>query len=224
MTPETHYANSGEVNIAYQVIGHGPRDLTLVPGWVSNVEVLWDEPIVARFLSMSASPGAALAMSRMNFDADVRHVLPAILATILFTDIVASTGRAAALGDRRWRDLLEGFYGVVRRELPRFRGLEVSTAGEAACWPRSTVRREACAARRRSIADGVRPLGIKIRTGLHTGECEVIDNNVGGIAVHTAARVGTLAATGGGPRDAHSKGPGGRRPRGSASNPAERMC
>src|SRR4029434_8075502 len=144
--------------------------------------------------------GAAVAMSRMNFEVDVRHVLPAIhvptlllntvgdlvthvgsarlmaegipgaklvelpgrdhlpfgsdvdaildeieefltgerhssepdriLATILFTDLVGSTDRAAALGDRRWRDLLESFYGVVRRELPRFRGLEVSTAGD----------------------------------------------------------------------------------------------
>ncbi len=117
-----------------------------------------------------------------------------ILATILFTDIVASTDRAAALGDRRWRDLLEGFYGVVRRELPRFRGLEVSTAGDGVLatfdGPARGVR---CA---RSIADGVRPLGIEIRTGLHTGECEVIDNNVGGIAVHTAARVATLAEPG----------------------------
>jgi class 3 adenylate cyclase len=117
-----------------------------------------------------------------------------ILATILFTDIVGSTDRAAALGDRRWRDLLESFYGVVRRELPRFRGLEVSTAGDGVLatfdGPARGVR---CA---RSIADGIRPLGIELRTGLHTGECEVIDDNVGGIAVHTAARVATLAAPG----------------------------
>jgi class 3 adenylate cyclase len=117
-----------------------------------------------------------------------------VLATILFTDIVGSTDRAAALGDHRWRDLLESFYGVVRRELPRFRGLEVSTAGDGMLatfdGPARGVR---CA---RSIADAVLPLGVQVRTGLHTGECEVIDGNVGGIAVHTAARVATLAHPG----------------------------
>lgn len=117
-----------------------------------------------------------------------------ILATILFTDIVGSTDRAAALGDRLWRDLLESFYGVVRRELSRFRGVELSTAGDGVLatfdGPARGVR---CG---RSIADGVRPLGIAVRTGLHTGECEVIDDNVGGIAVHTAARVATLARPG----------------------------
>jgi class 3 adenylate cyclase len=213
---------------------------------------------------MAASPAAAAAMSRMNYEIDIRHVLPAIhvpslilntvgdmvtqvgsarhmaeqihgskfvelpgsdhlpfgtdvdaildeievfltgerhsaepdriLATILFTDIVGSTKQAAELGDRRWRDLLESFYGVVRRELPRFRGVEVSTAGDGVLatfdGPARGVR---CA---RSIADGVRALGIEIRTGLHTGECEVIDMNVGGIAVHTASRVATLAQPG----------------------------
>jgi class 3 adenylate cyclase len=117
-----------------------------------------------------------------------------ILATILFTDIVGSTDRAAALGDRRWRDLLESFYGVVRRELPRFRGVEVSTAGDGVLatfdGPARGVR---CA---RSIADSVLPLGLEVRSGLHTGECELIDDNVGGIAVHTASRVAALALPG----------------------------
>jgi pimeloyl-ACP methyl ester carboxylesterase len=400
MTPETRYAKSGDVNIAYQVVGEGPRDLILVPGWMSNIEVFWDEPAVARFLRrlasfsrlilfdkrgtglsdrlsdlpdletrmddvravmdavgseratlcgyseggvmcmlfsatypartaalitigsfarqkpgpgypwgrsqeqqdqfldtiqkdwggpvgldlraptiahdervrqwwarflrMSASPAAALALTRMNYEIDVRHVLPAIhvpslllhavgdmlidvhasrymveripgaklvelpskdhlpwgtdadaildeieefltgerhgpepdriLATILFIDIVDSTDRAAELGDQRWRDLLESFYGVVRRELPRFRGVEVGTAGDGLLatfdGPARGVR---CA---RSVADAVLPLGIKVRTGLHTGECEIIEDNVGGIAVHTAARVATLALPG----------------------------
>jgi class 3 adenylate cyclase len=114
-----------------------------------------------------------------------------ILATILFTDIVGSTDRAAELGDKGSRDLLERFYGVVRRELPRFRGQEVGTAGDGVLatfdGPARGVR---CA---RSIADAVLPLGVTVPTGLHTGECEVIDDNVGGIAVHIAARVATLA-------------------------------
>jgi pimeloyl-ACP methyl ester carboxylesterase len=400
VTPETRYAKSGDVNIAFQVVGEGPRDLILVPGWMSNIEVLWDEPAVARFLRrlatfsrlilfdkrgtglsdrlgnlpdletrmddvravmdevgseraalcgyseggvmcalfaatyptrttalitigsyarqkpgpgypwgrtqeqqeqfldsiqkgwggpvgldlrapsvaqddrvrqwwarflrMSASPAAALALTRMNYDIDIRHVLPAIhvpslllhaigdmtvdvhtshymaeripsakvvvlpskdhlpwgadadaildeieefltgqrhgpepdriLATILFTDIVGSTDRAAELGDKGWRDLLESFYGVVRRELPRFRGKEVGTAGDGVLatfdGPARGVR---CA---RSITDAVLSLGIKVRTGLHTGECEIIEDNVGGIAVHTASRVAGLAHPG----------------------------
>jgi class 3 adenylate cyclase len=218
----------------------------------------------ARFLRMSASPAAVLALTRMNRDIDVRHILPSIhvptlvlhavgdvvvdvhagryvaeriphakfvelpsddhlpwaadadaildeieefltgsrhgpeldriLATILFTDIVGSTDRAADLGDKRWRDLLESFYGVVRRELTRFRGVEVGTAGDGVLatfdGPARGVR---CA---RSITNAVLALGLNVRTGLHTGECEVIENNVGGIAVHTAARVATLAGPG----------------------------
>ena len=400
MTPETRYAKSGDVNIAYQVVGNGPRDLILVPGWMSNIEVFWDEPAVARFLRrlasfsrlilfdkrgtglsdrlsdmpdletrmddvravmdavgseratlcgyseggvmcmlfaatyparttalitigsfpsqrprpgypwgrsqeqqdqflvtiqkdwggpvgldarapslahderarrwwarflrMAASPAAALALTRMNYEIDARHVLPAIhvptlllhaagdlvvdvrasrfmaeripgaklvefpsndhlpwgtdadaildeieefttgerqgpdpdriLATILFTDIVGSTRRAAELGDKRWRDLLESFYGVVHKALPRFRGVEVGTSGDGVLatfdGPARGIR---CA---RSIADAVVPLGMQVRTGLHTGECEVIGDDVGGIAVHTAARVASLAQAG----------------------------
>ena len=400
MIPETRYAKSGEVSIAYQVVGNGPRDLILVPGWVSNIEVFWEEPAVARFLRrlasfsrlilfdkrgtglsdrlgtlpdletrmddvravmdavgseraalcgyseggvmcalfaatyparttalitigsyarlrpgpdypwgrtqeqqeqfleaiqngwggpvgldlrapsfahdnrvrqwwsrylrMSASPAAALALQRVNYEIDARHILSAIrvptlllhsvadltiavhhsrymaklipgakcvefpgadhlpwgadadaildeieefltgsrqgpepdriLATILFTDIVRSTDRAAALGDHRWRDFLENFYGIVRQELLRFRGIEVGTVGDGMLatfdGPARGVR---CA---RSIADSVIPLGLELRTGLHTGECEVIDNSVGGIAVHTASRVAALARPG----------------------------
>lgn len=397
MNPETRYAKSGVTHIAYQVFGSGPQDLILVPGWMSNIEVFWEDPAVARFLQrlasfsrvilfdkrgtglsdrlgdlpnletrmddvravmdavgcsratlcgyseggvmcalfaatypqrtnalvmigsyarqrpapdypwgrnqeqqdqfldtigrdwggpvgldlrapslagdqrarqwwarflrMSASPAAALALTRMNYEIDVRHVLSAIhvptlllhatgdlavdvhcsrymveripgaelvelasadhlpwaadaeaildeleefmtgerhghepdriLATLLFIDIVGSTDHAAQLGDRRWHDLLQGFYDVVRHELPRFRGVEVNTTGDGVLatfdGPARGVR---CA---RSIAAGVRALGITVRGGLHTGECEVIDNNIGGIAVHTAARVAALA-------------------------------
>ncbi len=400
MTPETRYAKSGDVNVAYQVVGNGPRDLILVPGWMSNIEVFWEEPAVARFLRrlasysrlilfdkrgtglsdrigdmpdletrmddvravmdavgseratlcgyseggvmcmlfaatyparttalitigsfacqgsrpdypwgrtpeqqaqfleaietqwggpvgldarapsvahddrvrqwwsrflrMSASPAAALALTRMNVQIDVRHILPAIhvpslllhavgdmavsvhasrymaqhiagakfvelpsndhlpwatdadaildeieefitgerhgpdpdriLATILFTDIVGSTDRAAELGDQRWRDLLESFYGVVRRAIPGFRGVEVGTTGDGVLatfdGPARGIR---CA---RSIADAVVSLGVQVRTGLHTGECEVLGSDVGGIAVHTAARVAALAQPG----------------------------
>ena len=400
MPPETRYAKSGDVNIAYQVVGKGPPDLVLVQGWVSNIDVCWEEPAFARFLMrlasftrlilfdkrgtglsdrvahmpslevrmddvravmdavhseraalfgyseggtmcalfaatyptrttalimagsyarrtsaedypwglsekqlhafidqaerewggpagidercpsmahderfrqwwarflrMSASPAAAATLARMNGEIDVRHVLPAIrvptlilhsvndqtinvgagrhlaeripgaklvelqgadhvpylsdadaildeieefltgvrhspeadrvLATVLFTDIVGATERAASLGDRRWHDLLDGHHALVRRELARFRGREIDTAGDGFFatfdGPARAVR---CAC---AISDVVRSLGIEIRAGLHTGECEVMGDKVGGIAVHIGARIAAHANAG----------------------------
>lgn len=398
--PETRYTKIGDVNVAYQVIGTGSRDLVVVPGWVSNIELFWEEPTVARFftrlasfsrlivfdkrgtglsdrvsdmpnletrmddvravmdavgseraalcgyseggpmcalfaatypartsaliligsfprrvwsedcpwgqrledrdtfiatceeewggpvgldiraptlakdervrqwwsrfLRMSASPAANSALVRMNSEIDIRHVLPVIrvptlilhslgerlidvtasrymahritgakyielpgidhlpwgqdadaildeiedfltgvrhgpepdrvLATVLFTDIVGATEKAVALGDRRWRDLLEGHHAVVRRELVRFRGREMDTAGDGFFatfdGPARAIR---CAS---AIREGTRPLGVDIRAGLHTGECEIIDDKMGGIAVHIGARVAALAGSG----------------------------
>lgn len=400
MKPETRYARSGDVNIAYQVVGKGPRDLVLVPGWVSNIEVFWEEPSAARFLQrlasfsrlilfdkrgtglsdraadmpnletrmddvravmdtvrsqraallgyseggpmcalfaatyperttalitigafprriwrpdypwgptpedyrrfiettvrdwggpvglearapsvaddprfrdwwarflrQSASPGANRALLTMNAEIDVRHVLSAIrvptlivhnvgdqavgvdhsrymaeriaeakyvelpgadhlpwvgngdqivdeieefltgvrhgaepdrvLATVMFTDIVDSTHRAAELGDRRWRDLLDAHHTVVREQIGRFRGREIDTAGDgflAAFDGPARAVRSACA-----IAEGVRRLGLEVRAGLHTGECEVMGAKLGGIAVHIGARIAALAKGG----------------------------
>ena len=399
MTPDTHYAKSGDVNIAYQVVGDAPRDLVLVPGWVSNIEVFWEEPACARFLRrlasfarlilfdkrgtglsdrvsdlpnletrmddlravmdtvgsaraallgyseggpmcalfaatyplrtsalmiqgsyarrtwahdypwgptpealgewmaacqrdwggpvglderlpsaagdervrqwwarllrMGASPGANRALQQMNAEMDVRHVLPAIrvptlilhsigdrvfpaaasrfmaqqipgakfvelpgrdlawgedadaivdeieefltgvrhgpepdrvLATVLFTDIVGSTEKAATLGDRRWRDLLEGHHTLVRRELARFRGREIDTSGDGFLatfdGPARAVR---CA---RAVSDGVRALGLDVRAGVHTGEIELVNDKVSGLAVHIGARVAATAGPG----------------------------
>ncbi len=395
---ETHYAKSGDVNIAYQVAGDGPLDLVLVPGFVSHLENDWDEPRSAHFLQRlasfsrlirfdkrgtglsdrpgglpdletrmddvravmdaveceraalfgyseggpmcclfaatypdrtaalvlygtyakrvdpdddypwvataeqrqahvdeverewgfesdlgtmapnadaaltawwrararaSASPGAARALLLMNSRIDVRHVLPNIrvptlvlhrsgdrdsqleegryiadripgarfvelagedhipwidadqildeveefltgvrhgpkpdrvLATVLVTDIVGSSERAAELGDRRWRDLLEAHHALVRRELARWRGQEVDTAGDGFLatfdGPARAIR---CAC---AIRDGLHALGLEIRAGLHTGECEIIGGKVGGIAVHTGARVAAEASPG----------------------------
>ena len=400
MQPETRYADSGGVNIAYQVLGDGPRDLVFVMGWVSNIEVFWEEPTLARFLTrlasfsrlilfdkrgtglsdrvtdmpslevrmddvravmdavaseraalfgvseggpmsalfsatypsrvsalimhggfprrirtpdfpwgptkeerrawieqmrrewggtfglaarapsmvgderfsqwwgrllrMGASPAAVMALVAMNDEIDIRHILPAIrvptlllhsvrdatipigasrymaeripgarlvelpgedhlpwlsdadailgeieefltgvrrsveheriLATVLFTDIVGATEKAATLGDRRWHDLLDSHHEVVRRELTRFRGREINTAGDgffaAFDGPARAVR---CA---RAISDGVQSLGLDIRAGLHTGECEVMGEDIGGIVVHIGARIAALAAPG----------------------------
>jgi len=400
--PETRYAKSGGVHIAYQVVGEGALDVVLVSGWVSHVECAWEEPSLARFLRrlasfcrlvlfdkrgtglsdrvselalptleqrmddvravldavgsqrtalfgvseggsmsallaatypervcalvmygafakfagdseypwsptreehekaidvyerkwgqgvglsvlapsvaqderwrrwwatferQSASPGAAVALYRMNIEIDIRHVLPAIhvptlilhrtgdrlmqvdgsrymaeripgakyvelpgvdhipwvgdvdalvgeieqfltgvrqgpepdrvLATVMFTDIVGSTERAAALGDAGWRDLLAAHHEMVRRELERCRGREIGTTGDGFLaifdGPARAVR---CAC---AIAQAVRRLGINIRAGLHTGEIELVAENVAGIAVHTAARVAALAGPG----------------------------
>jgi len=216
------------------------------------------------YLRMSASPGAAAALTRMNGEIDVRHVLPVIrvptrilhragdraispagatyaaeripgaryvelpgddhlpftgdqdalldeveefltgvrrgpepdriLATVLFTDLVGSTERAVEVGDRRWRDLLATHHTVVRRELRRFRGNEVDTAGDGFLatfdGPARAIR---CAA---AIRDAIASLGLEVRAGLHTGECELHDGSVAGIAVHTGARVAALAGPG----------------------------
>ena len=117
-----------------------------------------------------------------------------MLATVLFTDIVGSTAKAVELGDRRWRELLERHNTLVRRQLLRFRGREIDTAGDgffATFDGPARAIRCACA-----ITGGVRELGLSVRAGLHTGECEIADSNVAGIAVHTGARVAAQAGAG----------------------------
>ena len=117
-----------------------------------------------------------------------------VLATVLFTDIVGSSKQAATLGDRRWREKLEAHHEVVRRHLLRYRGTEVDTAGDGFFasfdGPARAIR---CAS---AIATGVRELGLDVRAGLHTGECELVDGKVAGIAVHTGARVASQAQPG----------------------------
>jgi class 3 adenylate cyclase len=219
---------------------------------------------LASYHRASASPGAAIAIMRMNRDIDVRHVLPAIraptlilhrtaervvdihharymveripgaklieltgidhnylvgdrdalldqvelfltgarhvhepervLATVLFADIVGSTERAAALGDNAWRELLEAFYAKAREVLRQYRGREINTSGDgllaAFDGPARAIR---CAG---AIGDTVRSLGLEVRCGLHTGECELVGTDLAGIAVHIGARVAGLAAPG----------------------------
>jgi class 3 adenylate cyclase len=117
-----------------------------------------------------------------------------VLATVMFVDIVDSTKRAAELGDRRWTDLLEGFYTVVRRELERFRGREIDTAGDGFFvtfdGPARAIR---CAT---AIVEAVEGIGINVRVGIHTGEVERVADKLGGLAVVIGARVGALAGPG----------------------------
>jgi|SRR5579859_1998113 len=219
----------------------------------------------ARVMRLSVSPGAAAAYLRMNVDVDIRGVLPLIrvptlvmsrtelasldirnarylaehipgarlvelpgrdfapqlgdverlvgelrdflagitaeqrweiepdrvLATVLFTDIVGATTRAAELGDRRWRELLEQHHDVIRGRLSRFRGRELDTAGDgffAAFDGPARAIQCACA-----IRDGIADLGLDVRAGLHTGECERVGDKITGIAVHIGARVAAIA-------------------------------
>jgi pimeloyl-ACP methyl ester carboxylesterase len=221
----------------------------------------------ASFQRLSASPGALIALERMNAEIDVRHVLPSVrvptvvlqrtgdgdievarwmaeqipgarfvelpgllhfpylgdsasvlreieqfvrgvydgggwdaaepdrvLATILFTDIVGSTAKAVELGDRRWRELVGEHHALVRQQLARFRGRELDTAGDGFFasfdGPARAIR---CAS---AISESVHELGIDVRAGLHTGECEVFEGKVGGIAVHIGARVAAQARPG----------------------------
>jgi class 3 adenylate cyclase len=118
-----------------------------------------------------------------------------VLATVLFTDIVDSTRRAAEIGDRNWHALLDAHDAIVRAQLSRFRGREVNTSGDGFLamfdGPQRAIR---CAM---AIRDAVQALGIEVRAGLHTGECEVRGDDIGGIGVHIGARVSAMA----GPND-----------------------
>jgi class 3 adenylate cyclase len=140
-------------------------------------------------------PDATLAEIREFLTGRREPTIPdRMLATVLFTDLVGSTARATELGDRRWRELLEQHNAAVRRELERFGGDEVDTAGDGFFatfdGPARAIR---CA---RAIVDAVRPLGLEVRAGLHTGEVELLDGKVAGIAVNIGARVAARAAAG----------------------------
>ncbi|MDP9342288.1 MAG: adenylate/guanylate cyclase domain-containing protein [Actinomycetota bacterium] len=117
-----------------------------------------------------------------------------IVATVMFTDIVGSTERARAVGDRAWADLLQVHDARVREELRRFGGREVDTAGDGfLAWFESPTAAIRCA---RAVLASVREIGVEIRIGLHTGECEVVGDKVRGIAVHVGARVASTAGAG----------------------------
>ena len=154
----------------------------------------------ARYVELSGADHLLFAEDADRIVTEVREFVTGIrdeterervLATVLFADIVDSTARAAALGDRRWRDVLDRYYAVVRLELARFRGRELDTAGDGVFasfdGPARAIR---CGV---ALARAVRPLDLAVRVGLHTGECEVIGDKVGGIAVHIGARVAAQA-------------------------------
>jgi pimeloyl-ACP methyl ester carboxylesterase len=185
------------------LVVHGERDHVPVEGgrWLA------DHITGARLLELPGARHLPLGEDLERTVTEIRSFLESawqsgpresepdrVLATVLFTDIVESSERAVELGDRAWRDLLERHHELVRRQLVRYRGREVDTAGDgffASFDGPARGIRCACA-----ILEEVGPLGLKVRAGLHTGECEVIDGKVAGIAVHTGARVASSAGPG----------------------------
>jgi len=123
-----------------------------------------------------------------------RSEVDRVLATVLFTDIIDSTRRAVELGDQKWRELLVRHHTLIRDELKRFRGREIDTAGDgffaAFDGPARAIRAAV------AIVGKLLKLGIRVRAGIHTGECDVMDNKLSGVAVHTGARVAALAGPG----------------------------
>jgi len=250
--------------ILREVEAHWGEGLFLAFNAPSTLE---DKSMVQRFAQLeraSASPGSILALMRVNYELDVRHLLASVrvptlilhrtgdalvpvaagrylaehipearyaeipgidhlvvdnetqdiiadeieefltgvrpapepdrvLATVLFTDIVGSTGRAAAIGDRKWVDLLEAHNELAKREIGRFRGRAVMSTGDGVLATFDGPGRAIHCAQ--AISSGVNDLGIKVRAGLHTGECELLGADIGGIAVHIAARVAAQASS-----------------------------
>jgi class 3 adenylate cyclase len=117
-----------------------------------------------------------------------------VLATVLFTDIVGSTDRAAALGDQRWKEIIAVHNNQIRKELAYYRGREIKTIGDGFLAMFDAPGRAICCAR--AICQSARSFGLEIRAGLHTGEVELMENDVAGIAVHIGARVAALAGPG----------------------------
>jgi class 3 adenylate cyclase len=146
------------------------------------------------YFGLFLSLDIADAIERFVADEKVPEVPDTVLATLLFTDIVGSTERAVELGDRAWRELLERHHAIVRRELARFRGEERDTAGDGFFatfdGPARAIR---CA---QAVVGGVSELGLDVRAGVHTGECELHDGKVAGLAVSIGARVASAAGAG----------------------------
>jgi pimeloyl-ACP methyl ester carboxylesterase len=154
----------------------------------------------AKYVELSGTDHLFFAEDLEHILAEIREFLTGVrearepdrvLASIMFVDVVGSTEHATRLGDRGWRDLLDRYYAIARRQLARFRGREVDTAGDGLFasfdGPARAIR---CA---RAIVDEVRTLEITARAGVHSGECEVIGGKIGGIAVHTGARIAAQA-------------------------------
>ncbi len=169
-------------------LGHGPAQFV--------AERIPDASVVALRADSGSPFSSESADAILRFlSGEARPAVPdSVLATVLFTDLVGSTSRAAALGDRAWRDLVSRHYADVRRELAVHRGEEVDTAGDGFfCRFDGPARAIACA---RRIVEGASEHDLEVRAGVHTGECELVGEKLAGIAVVAGARISALAAPG----------------------------
>jgi class 3 adenylate cyclase len=169
---------------------------------VEHGRYLADHITQARYVELSGRDFAAVSSGDVILEEVAEFItgertvveIERIVTTVLFTDVCGSTAQAAALGDRRWRRLLDAHDRTAREQLRRFRGREINTTGDGFVasfdGPARAIR---CA---QAILDAARQLGLKLRAGLHTGECEVRGDDLGGIAVHIASRVAAIAAAG----------------------------
>jgi len=170
--------------------------ITVVNAWIGIAHVIPDTRRRSFSRRLPTRLSTQLAAGGFATDALGRHErVDRILTTVLFTDIVASTERVVATGDRHWRAVLDAHDEAVRDQLVRFGGREIKTTGDGFLasfdGPARAIR---CA---QAITSTTGNLGIELRAGLHTGECEVRGDDLAGLAVHIAARVGALA----GPRE-----------------------
>jgi class 3 adenylate cyclase len=192
--PETSYARLGEDRVAYQVLGQGPPDLVLTMGAFGHVRQVRGAAWLRRAADLGGAGGHLGHIEQ--FLTGVRPAPPParVLATVLFTDIVGSTERAQATGDRRWRELLDAHDEAARRLVAQEGGRRIKSTGDGVLavfdGPGRAIR---CAVALRKELEG---LGIEIRAGIHTGELDVTDDDVGGIAVHIAARIVATAGPG----------------------------
>ena len=204
MLPMTRYAQSGEVSIAYQSFGEGDIDIVITPGFISNLEFYWDDPRATRWLTAIGRFARVTIFDKRGTGLSDRVKEPPSMetratdrtvATILFSDIVNSTRRAEALGDRKWRGLLDAHDKMVRKQLARFKGREIKSLGDGFMSIFDSPSRAIRAAQ--AMRDEANRIGIELRLGMHAGEVEITDKDVRGIAVHIAARVSALAPTDG---------------------------
>lgn len=233
MQPETKYAKSGDVHVAYQVLGDGPIDLVIVPGWVSHVEVVWEEPQAAAFLRRLGEFSRLIIFDKRGTGMsdpityapqidermdDIRAVMDAagsdraallgyseggalaMLFAASHPDRVsaliayASFARLLRAPDYPWRQLLDQHDSMTRRQVERFRGRELKHTGDGVLATfDGPARAVQCA---RAIQDATRAIGLEVRAGVHAGECEVRGDDIGGLAVHIAARVAGAAGPG----------------------------
>ena len=184
------YRTAGEVGSSSGNIANAARHAREVTDLIPSARALRVSGMDYQHIFLSSEIPAEVA--RFVAQEMVPEVPDSVLATVLFTDIVGSTERAAQLGDRAWRELLERHHALVRRELTRFRGEERDTAGDGFFatfdGPARAIR---CA---QALVEGVRELGLEVRAGIHTGECELHDGKVAGLAVSIGARVAASAS------------------------------